>query len=201
MILESRNYGAAPRSSFHMLSDSWKKFRQDANDLKRQDEPGIYGMDYWINTCEIQTDLEIGENCQKKGTLKEEEFIRKFKEKYKLRDNCGIVFTDGSKQTGRISTGVGIVVHGEEIGYSMSIDLHCPVFTAELMVIEKALVYALDNYWTKDLLILTDSQAVVKDVKDNRLNYIKQKITCVIRKRICKYIEEAAKHSENRDVG
>lgn len=108
------------------------------------------------------------------------------------------MFIDGSKQN-RISTGVEIVVHGEEIGYSMSIDLHCPVFTAELMVIEKALVYALDNYWTKDLLILTDSQAVVKDVKDNRLNCSKLKITCVIRKRICKYIEEA-KHSENRDV-
>lgn len=128
LILESRKIGAAPRATFDMLGYSWMKFKQDMNDLERLDEPGIYGMSYWINTFECQTDLEIGKECPKKGALKEEEFIKKFKEKYKLRDNCRIVFSDGSKQAGNISTGIGIVIHGEEIVCSISIDLRCSVW-------------------------------------------------------------------------
>lgn len=49
--------------------------------------------------------------------MKEDEFLKKFKEKFKFSDDCGIIFTDGSRQTGNISTGVGFtVIHGRRHG-------------------------------------------------------------------------------------
>lgn len=104
-----------------MMNESWKKFKEIANDLESQDEPAIYEMNYWVNTREVQTDLEIGENCTKKGDLKEEEFIKKFKKKFKINHICGIVFTDGYKQTDKISTGIGLVIQGEEVGHRCSL--------------------------------------------------------------------------------
>lgn len=70
-ILESRKHGAVSRKSISMMNESWKKFKEVANDLESQNEPAIYEMNYWVNTREVQTDVEIGENCAKEGELKE----------------------------------------------------------------------------------------------------------------------------------
>lgn len=59
--------------------------------------------------------------------------------------------------------------------------------------------YALDKGWSNDLLILSDNQAVVKDVKDNALSYSKHETTYVIKERNSRYLE-TAKRKENREV-
>lgn len=100
--------------------------------------------------------------------MKDEELIKSFKENYKLEEDCDIIYTGGSKQKNNISTGISIVIEGKEIGYSMSIDKRCSIFTAELLAIEKALGIALESGWEKDILILTDSQAACKDIQNKR---------------------------------
>lgn len=49
------------------------------------------------------------------------------------------------------------------------------------------------------MLILSDNQAVVKDVKDNALSYSKHETTYVFKERNSRYLE-TAKRKENREV-
>lgn len=114
----------------------------------------------------IETNVEIGENMPRDTMLKE--FLKKFKEKFKLNKETGIIFTDGPRQIGNISTGLDFVIVGKEIAYSLSIDSRCSIFTAELMAVEKACGFIIENDWRKDVLILTDNQKV-KDVENNKL--------------------------------
>lgn len=109
-ILNARKGGSTPRGSFFLLNDSWRRFKLNSGDLERQEVPGIYKVNYWVSTNKVLTDVEIGVENQRDEKLKEEEFIKKFKEKFKLDGDLGIIFTDGSKQLGNISTGVGIVI-------------------------------------------------------------------------------------------
>lgn len=67
------------------------------------------------------------------------------------------------------------------------------------MAVEKVIGYAIENDWNKDLLILTDNQEVVKDVKDNKLNYNKHRIVSRIREKVFEYTDKA-KNRDNRDV-
>lgn len=101
--------------------------------------------------------------------MKEEEFLLKFKEKFKLNGNFRAIFTDGFKQVGNRSTGIGMVIHGENIGFGMSIDGRCSVYSVEIMGVERAINHAISNDWREDLLVLSDNQGVVKDVASNIL--------------------------------
>lgn len=56
------------------------------------------------------------------------------------------------------------------------------------MAVEKAIGYALDNEWYKDLLILSDNQRVVKDIKNNKLAINKHRIASSIREKIFEYL-------------
>lgn len=159
-----------------MLADSWAKFKLDIEALDRHDQPSVYSTDYWTNSYEILTEIDIGKKRKWVELMSDEEFIKRFKEKYKLKDNVGIIYTDASKIKENISTGIGIVIDGEEIGYNSSIDIKCSVFTGELIAIEKALGYILENDWDKDVLILSDSQAAIKNCK---LSFYKSETTCI----------------------
>lgn len=67
-----------------------------------------------------------------------------------------------------------MVIHGEDIGFGMSIDARCSVYTAEITAVERTIDHALSNDWGKDLLILSDNQGVVKDMASNMLKFNRQ---------------------------
>lgn len=126
--------------------------------------------------------------------MEDEEFIKRFKEKFKMSENCGVIYTDVLRMDGNVSIGIGIVIE-EEIAYDMSIDKECSVFTGELLAVEKALGLVLDNQCNKDVLILSDSQAVIKELQNINMLYDKSAITCTIRDRIKMYREKALENS------
>lgn len=49
--------------------------------------------------------------------MKDEDFIMRFKERYKMSDNVGVIFTDAFKIDKNESTGIGIVIKDEEKGF------------------------------------------------------------------------------------
>lgn len=100
-------------------------------------------------------DLEIGE-VRKNKKMKDEELMDKYREKYKLEDTYQIIFTDGSRQEGKKSTGIGIVLDNTEEAYKISLNKECSIFTAEAVAIEKALGIVQDLRIERDILILTD---------------------------------------------
>lgn len=139
------------------MKDTWSAFKIEAGDLESLAKPAIYEKNYWIITRHVRTEVEIDQNCSPDGDLKEEEFLLKYKEKFKLSNRYRAIFTDGSKREGGICTGVGFIVQGEERGFGFSIDDRCSVYTAELTAIDRVLGFAIDNEWGEDLVILTDN--------------------------------------------
>lgn len=57
--------------------------------------------------------------------------MNKYREQYELEDDYQIIFTDGSVQEGKKSTGVGIVFDETEVAYKVSINKVCSAYTAE----------------------------------------------------------------------
>lgn len=155
-ILYARKGNAGPRGSYFTLVESSRSFKIDKGSLEINKQPGIYKTSYWINTNKVDTEIEIGKERQLTLEMKDDEFIKRLKEKYKLNEACGVIFTDASKIKDNENTRIGIVIAEEETTYSISIDNRCSIFTAELLAVEKALGYILDNEWKRDMLILTD---------------------------------------------
>lgn len=63
-----------------MLADSWAKFKLDIA-LDRHDQPSVYSTDYWTNSYEILTEIDIGKKRKCVELMSDEEFIKRFKEK------------------------------------------------------------------------------------------------------------------------
>lgn len=109
------------------------------------------------------------------------------------------VYTDASKSSDSLNVGIGIVIHEEDMAYSMTIDKRCSVFTAELLGLERAIGYAYDNEWMCDVVIFSDSQAAIKEIKKLSLNVRKSKITCAFKEKLAKYCERV-KVVANKEV-
>lgn len=173
------------------MVDSWREFIKDKEDISKVYIPGIYKVDYHIMIRAIMIDLDIGIHRKDNKEMKDEKFIRKYKEKYKLSDNTRVVYTDASKSLEGHSVGIAIVIPDQDQAYSLSINKRCSVYTGELLGVDKAIGYALDNAWTSDLIILTDNQSVVKEIDRVKLDFKISEITCDIRKKIFSYIDRA----------
>lgn len=186
-ILDSRDRGTVGGGSLSVMKETWSAFKIDAGDLESSAEPVIYEKFFWIITRNVRTEIKIGQNCFPEGDLKEEEFLLKYKEKFKLQNSYRAIFTDGSRREGGISTGVGFIVQGEERGYGLSLDGRCSVYTVELIAIDKALGFAIDNGWREDLLILSDNQGAVRDIGNNSLKFNKHRAVTGIREKIFEY--------------
>lgn len=52
--------------------------------------------------------------------MKDEEFILRFKEKFKLEENLAVIFTDASKIENNPSAGIDIVISGKDEAFSLS---------------------------------------------------------------------------------
>lgn len=113
-ILYTRGNNVSSRATSFELVESWRKFKIDKDDVKTEEQPSIFKTDFWISTREVITEIEIGKEKQLIADMKNVEFIRRFKEKYKLEEDCGVIYTDASKIDNRRSVGIGIVIEGEE---------------------------------------------------------------------------------------
>lgn len=148
-ILSTRNHFTTSRGSFFLLLDTWRSIKKDLYEIKRYNKPGVFEYDYWTMIKDMLTDDEIGREKQEKTYLEDNILINKFRKKFDLTDNCRIIYTDGSKRDSDISTGISIIIENEEIGFTMSIDKKCSVFSAELLAIEKILGYVQEQEFSE----------------------------------------------------
>lgn len=90
--LENRkNQGGSNGSNF-LLVDSWREFVKDKEEIAKVDIPGVYKLDYRVMTRAVITELDIGIEKKDNKEMKDEEFIRKYKEKYKVSNNAKVMF-------------------------------------------------------------------------------------------------------------
>lgn len=98
-----------------MMREINKKNKKDIEICGKMD---IYENEYWAITDKITVDIEIGE-MRKNLQMRDDELMEKFRSKYELEQECQIIFTDGSVQQGKKSTGVRIVIDETETAYSI----------------------------------------------------------------------------------
>ncbi|RLU27170.1 hypothetical protein DMN91_000969 [Ooceraea biroi] len=158
----------------------------------------VFDSDYWALTNLIRVDTEIGEE-KIKYDWSDGIMLRRFKDKFELEDNYIVIYTDGSKQKEKKSVGVGITREDSDIGYQMSINRNCSIFTAEAVAVEKAIGFLQENGDNKDVLILTDSKSVCESLCRNRINVHKNSYITRIRKRIYDY-QRIRTRLDNREI-
>lgn len=86
-----------------------------------------------------------------------------------------IIYTDGSKPEGSVSTGASVVCDEETTAYYASLPKNCSTFTVEAFAIKAALDMLLQSYRNKKyhheiVTILSDYQGVLKAMKNNNLS-------------------------------
>lgn len=134
--------------------------------MARHENFDIFNTDYWCLIDEIETDIKIGKLKKNQESMDDSELLEKFIDEFSLERNVEIFYTDGSKQENRNSVGVRIMKEESDMGYKVSINNKCLIYTAEALAIEKVLGLILERQMSRDILILTDSMSVVKKLKD-----------------------------------
>lgn len=168
-ILECRYRFTRPSGRINVMLESWRDIRKYKDEMDTSGKIGIYNNNYWILTKKLDIEIEIGRE-RKEKVIKDEELLRKFQVKYDLEDNYAITYTNGSVMENRKSVGIGIAMEDSDIGYKLSVNSKCSIFTAEALAIEKAIGYAQENGTNTDVLILTDSMSVCKALENNSIN-------------------------------
>lgn len=62
------------------------------------------------------------------------------------------MYTDGLIMENRKNVGIGIAMEDSDVGYKLSINNKCSIFTAKALAIEKAIGYAQENGTNTDVL-------------------------------------------------
>lgn len=149
-------------------------------------------------TNKILVDIDIGKDRIGNKEVEDRELVDNYIEKYDLNKNCEIIYTDESKQERKENIGIEIVVSSDK-GYNMTIDGSCSIYTAASLAIEKAIGIIEEQNINKDILVLTDSQSVCIDLKNNKLNVKKHENITRIRERIDRYCNRN-EEGKNRKV-
>lgn len=176
-----------------MGKGAWK-FR---NEIGSNLGNGIYKSDFNAMTETVIVDLEIGKE-RKLKEFEDEELLKRFKDKYELKEDFKVIYTDGSFSKETRSTGIGISREDSEIAYKLSINNKCSSYTAEVIAIKKALGMALELGWSNDLLI--DCQATCKDILCNKIKIKKHSAVIRIREKIRLYKDNCKDRNKTNNV-
>lgn len=142
-----------------------------ANWLKLISPPKLYEIfetNYWTLTNFLHVAEEAGKQYEK--TQDEEEVIVKIKSKYDINTEVRCIFTDGSKSEEGKATGSAFFDSEESMGYMISLNKKASIFTAEACAVAKSLQWIIEQRLTDNIIILTDSLSVIKNLQNNDLN-------------------------------
>lgn len=96
----------------------------------------LFQRDYWAITSGILIEVDEGKTWEKEGGREEEALLECIKLKY-MGANCKTIFTDGSKM--EHGKAVDVAISDNEIGYYISINNKCSIYTAETLLIYETL--------------------------------------------------------------
>lgn len=170
------------------------------NEIQYHRKFPLFEYDYWTLVNKIETDTETGKVKKDQPEISDEDLISRILEKHEVKGETEILFTDGSKTEQGRSTGIGIIVKGEEEGFQLSINKRCSVYSAELLGIELALGIVKDRGTTGNVLILSDSKSAVETIGNNDLTVYKNEAALKIRKMIYNLQEEGSLKNNKKIV-
>lgn len=178
--LESRDRLIAPRYGLDVFLRSYRELLKYKGEYEVGTGYELWDKDYWTLTRKVVGDLDIGKEWEHREG-RDEKLEGLFKEKYQMDTDTIVIYTDASKQRAGKSVGVGVIVRSEGVGYEVSLNPKCSVFTGEIVGIEQALRLIADRDTDRDVLVLTDSRSSVEIIKSNRMAVHKLKEILQIR--------------------
>lgn len=134
----------------------------------------LFQRDYQAITSGILIEVDEGKTWEK-GGREEEALLEYIKLKYDMGANCKTIFTDGSKMEHSKAVGVGVAILDNEIGYYISINNKCSIYTAKTLAIYETLKKTWLEKDTEDILILSDSLNALQGIHNNDFNVYKNK--------------------------
>lgn len=173
-----------------VLAKAWENVKRFSEELgKPKKGYDIWKHNYLSLTMDLNVDLEYGKqyaHIEKKAPLSRQVESLKYEEqdvklidgiieKYDFKTRPLIIYTDGAKPEGSMSTGASVVCDVEDTAYYMSLPKNCSSFTAEAFAIKASLEILLQafrnkRYKQKSVVIFSDCQGVLKTIKNNKLS-------------------------------
>lgn len=160
-----------PRKRPMIVTEAWNRVKKDKSKIRSKRKYGIFLMDYWTVTKELNIDLYTG-----KGYiigLTEVQLLEEVKKTFKIKGRIMTIYTNGyySRSEDSISTGCAFVIPEMEMSYMISLNKDCSSYTAEASAIAKVLQFVKNQEWKNDIIIYTDSLSLLlKSVKNNKIN-------------------------------
>ncbi|XP_024884195.1 uncharacterized protein LOC112462567 isoform X2 [Temnothorax curvispinosus] len=159
-----------PTYRFSLLSEVWR------SSLKRRDWLGpsrryeVFQGNYDAHTFVPLVDFDIGLK-RKYKKFSDEILIREVTSQYNL-ESPEVVFTDGSQDENKRSTGASLIICDQEIAYKISLPFMCSSYTAEAFAVMAALRLLLCQIErrAKDMIVLSDCKSVLMSIRSNILD-------------------------------
>ncbi|XP_077277527.1 uncharacterized protein LOC143905805 isoform X2 [Temnothorax americanus] len=159
-----------PTYRFSLLSEVWK------SSLKRRDWLGpsrqfeVFRGNYEAHTFVPLVDFDIGLK-RKFKKFSDEILIKEIITQYNL-ELPEIIFTDGSQDENKRSTGASVIICDQEIAYKISLPFMCSSYTAEAFAVMAALRLMLCQIErrARDMVILSDCRSVLMSIRSNILD-------------------------------
>lgn len=155
-----------PWRNLSIIAESWQRCNKDKNLIINQDKLRLFNLNFWTITNGITTEISLGRR-HNGDAVDVNKFLSEIKEAHKLKEDCLIIYTDGSKIEKNDSTGSAFYIDNLEQGFYMSLHKYCNNYTAEGYAVAKVLQWLYSKKFDKDILILTDSLSIIKSLQNN----------------------------------
>ncbi|XP_077277484.1 uncharacterized protein LOC143905767 [Temnothorax americanus] len=159
-----------PTYRFSLMSEVWKSSLKRRNWLGPSRQFEVFQGNYEEHTFVPLVDFDIGLK-RKFKKFSDEILIREITMQYEL-ELPEIIFTDGSQDDNKRSTGASVIICDQEIAYKISLPFMCSSYTAEAFAVMAALKLMLGQIEkrARDMIILSDCRSVLMSIRNNTLD-------------------------------
>ncbi|XP_077256531.1 uncharacterized protein LOC143894261 isoform X1 [Temnothorax americanus] len=176
-LLEGENFIRYRQPTYKpsLLLEIWRdtRYRQQIGPPRKFEIfQGFFTAHFFRPTVDLTIGIE-----RKNEEFSDRALLRKIIKKYNCNPDPEVIFTDGSFGDSFRSTGASIVICDQDEAYKISLPQTCSSYTAEAFAVRAALhmMRIQSRMRKKEIVILSDCQAVVKAIHNNHLNVHKNK--------------------------
>ncbi|XP_071577278.1 uncharacterized protein [Temnothorax nylanderi] len=165
-----------PMYKFSLLSVIWKRTYAFKAGIGTARKFEIFHGSFGAHTFIPTVDFDIGVT-RRHRTCPDGRLIQDIVESHDLGPTPEIIFTDGSYDEAKRSTGASMVICDEDLVYKMSLPYLCTSYTAEAFAVKSALQLILIQRHARDhdIIILSDCKSVLESIYNNHLNVHKNR--------------------------
>ena len=165
-----------------IINECLEYIMTDFQKIEKHPKFNIYMYDYKIINTSIPVDFKFGKTA--KDLIHPNSLIKSLI----TNNNVCSIFTDGSKITGNITTGLSVICPELEHKISKSIDKEASIYTAECIALHEAMLIATRNKG-HNFLIFSDSQSALQNLVSTEIKTSTNKYIYEIKKNYLEFLQ------------